>query len=398
MNIIEGNIATPKGFHADGIHAGLKKKKLDMGILYSDVKASAAAVFTTNAFKAAPVTVTKEAVTTGGTLQALIVNSGNANACTGVQGTQDAYDMQDYTATKLGIESSDVAVASTGIIGQMMDMDIIHSGIDQLNPLGGNHSALAEAILTTDTAKKELTVQAEIGGQTVTMSAVAKGSGMIHPNMATMLSFITTDANISSTLLQELLSEKTEVTFNQITVDGDTSTNDMVIVMANGMAENEEIIKDSEDYAIFKEMFEFVAQTMAKKIAQDGEGATKLIEVNVLGAKDELNARMIAKKVVGSSLVKTAMFGSDPNWGRIICAVGYSGAEINPSTVDIWLGNQKVLKDSQPLEFDKDAMQEVLAQDKVTVIIDLKQGEAFGTAWGCDLTYKYVEINALYHT
>ncbi|MDR0922544.1 MAG: bifunctional ornithine acetyltransferase/N-acetylglutamate synthase [Lactobacillales bacterium] len=397
MKIIDGTIATPKGFHADGIHCGLKKKKKDLGLIYSDTVAQAAAVFTTNQVKAAPIFVTKEAIMDG-QLQAILVNSGNANACTGNQGLEDAQATQEYIAEKLEISHKNIAVASTGIIGKLLDMEKIQSGIEQLSEIGGNATGFAEAILTTDTTKKEVVVEAEIGGALVKMAGVAKGSGMIHPNMATMLSFITTDAAISSQLLQELLAEKTEVTFNQITVDGDTSTNDMVVVLANGQAGNTEIQLGTSDYEIFRQMFHCVCGTLAKMIAKDGEGATKLIEVEVSGALDTLSARMIAKKVVGSSLVKTAIFGSDPNWGRIICAVGYSDVVVNPMTIDISLGNQLVLKDSQPVDFDKEAMQEELAKETVFIKIDLKQGEASGMAWGCDLTYKYVEINALYHT
>lgn len=396
MKIVEGTIASPIGFYADGKHCGLKKKRNDIGMIYSEVPAQAAAVFTTNKVEAAPVTLTKEAVKDG-VLQAIVVNSGNANACTGKQGLEDAIEMQQITARKYSIKTTDVAVASTGIIGKPMNMELIEKGIDLLERTGDSF-AFHEAILTTDTGTKELTIQAEIAGKIVTMSGVCKGSGMIHPNMATMLAFITTDVAIPHHLLQELLKEKTDKTFNQITIDGDTSTNDMVIVMANGAAGNPMIEKGTETYQLFSEMLHLMMETLAKLIAKDGEGATKLIEVNVLNAQNALDARMIAKKVVGSSLVKTAIFGKDPNWGRIICAVGYSGAAINPDSIDIYIGNIPVLLESQPQLFDLGTMEKILAENEIKIIIDLKQGPASGTAWGCDLSYKYVEINALYHT
>lgn len=397
MKIIEGTIASPKGFSADGKHCGLKKRKKDIGFIYSNVPAQAAAVFTTNKIQAAPITVTKQAIQSG-TLQAIVVNSGNANACTGKVGIEDAFTIQKIAAKKLAINQEDVAVASTGIIGQMLPMTIVAEGLDSLDQKTGDPFAFHEAILTTDTFTKQIVVEGLIDGKLVTVAGVAKGSGMIHPNMATMLSFITTDATISSELLQTLLKEQTEITFNQITVDGDTSTNDMVIVMANGASEIAEIKKETTAYQTFEEMFHFVSETLAKMIAQDGEGATKLIEVEVINGKDALSARMAAKKVVGSSLVKTAIFGEDPNWGRIICAVGYSGAEVNPDTIDIFLGKIQVLKNSQPQNFNQEKMKQVLKQKIIKIVVDLKIGKATGMAWGCDLTYKYVEINGLYHT
>lgn len=396
MKIVEGTIASPIGFYADGKHCGLKKKRKDIGTIYSEIPAQAAAVFTTNKVEAAPITVTKKAIKDG-SLQAVIVNSGNANACTGKLGLEDAIKMQQITAKKYSIKANDVAVASTGIIGKPMEMKLVKTGIDLLEKNGDSYG-FHEAILTTDTRTKELTIQAKFEDKTITMAGVCKGSGMIHPNMATMLAFITTDAAISHHLLQEILNEKTDKTFNQITIDGDTSTNDMVIVMANGAAENSMIEKDTEGYRLFSEMIHLMMETLAKMIAKDGEGATKLIEVKVLHTQNAIDARMIAKKVVGSSLVKTAIFGKDPNWGRIICAVGYSGITINPATIDIYLGNIPVLLDSQPQFFDSVEMERVLTENEIQIVIDLKQGTASGTAWGCDLSYKYVEINALYRT
>lgn len=397
MQIIDGTIASPKGFKATGLHAGLKKEKKDLGVIFSEVPANAAAVYTTNQVKAAPIFVTKEAMTNQ-KIQAVVVNSGIANACTGTLGLENAKEMQALTGLHLGVSQENVAVASTGVIGKQLPMETVESGINQIDLQNQEPYAFHEAILTTDTATKEIVVTDEINGQTVTMAGVAKGSGMIHPNMATMLAFITTDAQISEILLQEMLADKTETTFNQITVDGDTSTNDMVLLLANGLAENPMIEKNTEAYKKFLEMFQLVSETLAKMIAKDGEGATKLIEVQVVGALNETEARLVAKKVVGSSLVKTAMFGEDPNWGRIICAVGYAGSHTDPEKIDMWIGNQQLLKHSQPQEFDEITMKQTLEKEKICITVDLNIGEQSGKAWGCDLTYKYVEVNALYHT
>lgn len=397
MQIIDGTIASPKGFKATGLHAGLKKEKKDLGVIFSEVPANAAAVYTTNQVKAAPIFVTKEAMTNQ-KIQAVVVNSGIANACTGTLGLENAKEMQALTGLHLGVSQENVAVASTGVIGKQLPMETIEAGIRQIDLQNQAPYAFHEAILTTDTATKEIVVTDEINGQTVTMAGVAKGSGMIHPNMATMLAFITTDAQISETLLQEMLADKTETTFNQITVDGDTSTNDMVLLLANGLAENPVIEKNTEAYKKFLEMFQLVSETLAKMIAKDGEGATKLIEVQVVGALNETEARLVAKKVVGSSLVKTAMFGEDPNWGRIICAVGYAGSHTDPEKIDMWIGDQQLLKHSQPQEFDEITMKQTLEKEKICITVDLNIGEQSGKAWGCDLTYKYVEVNALYHT
>ncbi|MBS7576359.1 MULTISPECIES: bifunctional glutamate N-acetyltransferase/amino-acid acetyltransferase ArgJ [unclassified Enterococcus] len=397
MKEIIGNIASPIGFSADGVHAKMKKAKRDLGVVYSEVPANCAGVFTTNQVQAAPVKLDRE-VLKGGKLQAIIVNSGNANAVTGEQGMIDAKKTQDLLAAKLSIEASQVAVCSTGVIGKCLPMDKIEAGIELLDLERHQPEYFSESILTTDLVKKEIVVTEEFAGKTVTMSGVAKGSGMIHPNMATMLAFITTDANISSELLQQILAELTETTFNQITVDGDTSTNDTVLVMANGLSGQAEIQKESEDYAKFKLMLAKVMSVLAQKIAADGEGATKLIEVNVKGARNNLDARLMAKKIVGSPLVKTAIFGSDPNWGRIICALGYAGPAFNPEVVDIALAEQFVLKQAVPVSFEQEKMQAALNNKKVVIDVFLNQGESEGTAWGCDLTYAYVEINALYHT
>ncbi|OFI48940.1 bifunctional ornithine acetyltransferase/N-acetylglutamate synthase [Floricoccus tropicus] len=397
MEIIEGSMASPKGFHASGLHCGIKKKKLDIAWIYSEVPASVAGVFTTNQVKAAPVILDKEVIKNG-KIQAIIANSGNANACTGKQGFEDALSMQKLVARKLEIDSSLVAVASTGIIGQALPMDKIEQGICDLSKNPENVHGFEKAILTTDTKEKMITITDTIGGKEVVISACSKGSGMIHPNMATMLGFVTTDINIDSALLQEILSELTEVTFNQITVDGDTSTNDTVLIMANGLAKNNLIVKESTDYQLVKDLFKFVLTFLAKEIARDGEGATKLIEVTVEGANSSQDARMLAKSVVGSMLVKSAIFGHDPNWGRILCSLGYSGISFNPEDVNIELAEIPVFKSGQPIDFDHKKMQKALVVDEIKIAVQVGSGRHTGKAWGCDLTYDYVKINALYHT
>lgn len=398
MKKIDGTIASPKGFVADGLHCGLKRKKKDIGWLYSEKIASVAGVFTTNQVKAAPVILTKEKLALQ-KLQAIIINSGNANACTGEKGRMDAKEMCKLTAQALNIPAEYVAVASTGIIGKTLPMVQIKAGIELLEAKPIKEAqAFQEAILTTDTTQKVSVYQDDFDQYQVTVAGCAKGSGMIHPNMATMLGFITTDANISSSLLQELLSELTEVTFNQITIDGDTSTNDMVLVMANGMSGMPEIQKDAPEFAKFKAMFTQVLTDLAKMIAKDGEGATKLIETIVTGAKNVSDARMLAKSVVGSSLVKSAIFGQDPNWGRILCALGYSGVVFDPETIQIYLADTLVFENGQPTIFDANQLSESLKTDEVVIQVVLSDGSASSRAWGCDLTYEYVKINALYHT
>lgn len=398
MKKIDGTIASPKGFVADGLHCGLKRKKKDIGWLYSEKIASVAGVFTTNQVKAAPVILTKEKLALQ-KLQAIIINSGNANACTGEKGRMDAKEMCKLTAQALNIPAEYVAVASTGIIGKTLPMVQIKAGIELLEAKPIKEAqAFQEAILTTDTTQKVSVYQDDFDQYQVTVAGCAKGSGMIHPNMATMLGFITTDANISSSLLQELLSELTEVTFNQITIDGDTSTNDMVLVMANGMSGMPEIQKDAPEFAKFKAMFTQVLTDLAKMIAKDGEGATKLIETIVTGAKNVSDARMLAKSVVGSSLVKSAIFGHDPNWGRILCALGYSDVVFDPETIQIYLADTLVFENGQPTIFDANQLSESLKTDEVVIQVVLSDGSASSRAWGCDLTYEYVKINALYHT
>ena len=397
MKIIDGTIASPLGFSADGLHAGFKKKKLDFGWIVSEVPASVAGVYTTNKVIAAPLLVTKASIQKSQKLQAIVVNSGVANSCTGQQGLDAAYEMQRLTAQKLEIEPDLVGLASTGVIGEQLPMDTLKNGLSQIL-VSGKAEDFAEAILTTDTCTKTCVVTEEFGSDLVTMAGVAKGSGMIHPNMATMLAFITCDANISSATLQKALSQHVESTFNQITVDGDTSTNDMVLVMANGCRQNEEILPDTEEFEKFSKMLRYLMADLAKKIAKDGEGATKLIEVNVRHAKDERSGRMIAKSVVGSSLVKTAIFGQDPNWGRILAAIGYAGADVSVDNIDIWIAGIPVMQASSPVAFDHEETGDAMAGELLTLTIDLHDGDAEAQAWGCDLSYDYVKINALYRT
>lgn len=397
MKIIDGTIASPLGFSADGLHAGFKKKKLDFGWIVSEVPASVAGVYTTNKVIAAPLLVTKASIQKSQKLQAIVVNSGVANSCTGQQGLDAAYEMQRLTAQKLKIEPDLVGLASTGVIGEQLPMDALKNGLSQIL-VSGKADDFAEAILTTDTCTKTCVVTEEFGSDLVTMAGVAKGSGMIHPNMATMLAFITCDANISSATLQKALSQHVETTFNQITVDGDTSTNDMVLVMANGCRQNEEILTDTEEFEKFSKMLRYLMADLAKKIAKDGEGATKLIEVNVRHAKDEQSGRMIAKSVVGSSLVKTAIFGQDPNWGRILAAIGYAGADVSVDYIDIWIEGIPVMQASSPVAFDPEETSDAMAGELLTLTIDLHDGDAEAQAWGCDLSYDYVKINALYRT
>ncbi|KAA8369424.1 bifunctional glutamate N-acetyltransferase/amino-acid acetyltransferase ArgJ [Leuconostoc carnosum] len=390
------DIAKPIGFHADGQHVGLKHKSKDLGWIFSDVPAAVAGVFTTNQVQAAPIKLDKETIKDG-LLQAIIVNSGNANAVTGKIGHQHAKTMQQTAADSLNIDPNLVAVASTGIIGQVLPIDKVVNGIHQLH-ITGDSKAFAHAIMTTDTVEKSITIQSQIDGHTVTMSGVAKGSGMLHPNMATMLGFITTDASISPVLLQKALSEDVETSFNQITIDGDTSTNDTVLVMANGQAEHDKITTASSTYDHFKTMLHTVTTALSIGIASDGEGATKLLAVTVKNSESSLDARMVAKKVVGSSLVKTAMFGKDPNWGRIIAAIGASDVTVDPDIIDISLNTIPVMTDGAPTDFNQEAMTEALEQKKIAIDIDLHNGSASGQAWGSDLTYDYVKINALYST
>ncbi|QWU46727.1 MULTISPECIES: bifunctional glutamate N-acetyltransferase/amino-acid acetyltransferase ArgJ [Bacillus] len=395
-----GSIVTPKGFSAIGTANGLKKEKRDLGVIICEVPASCAAVYTTNQIQAAPLQVTKDSIAAEGKLQAIIVNSGNANACTGMKGLQDAYEMRALGAEHFGMKENYIAVASTGVIGVPLPMDIIRKGVATLIPTKEVSKArtFSEAILTTDLITKETCYEMIIDGEAVTIAGVAKGSGMIHPNMATMLSFITTDANIEHEILQTALSQITNHTFNQITVDGDTSTNDMVIVMASGLSETKTMDMEHKDWETFVFALQKVCEDLAKKIAQDGEGATKLIEVNVLGARTNEEAKQIAKQIVGSSLVKTAIYGEDPNWGRIISSIGQSEVTINPNTIDITLQSIAVLKNSEPQMFCEEEMKKKLQEHEIKIDACLNLGDETGSAWGCDLSYEYVKINACYRT
>ncbi|PGT81982.1 bifunctional ornithine acetyltransferase/N-acetylglutamate synthase [Metabacillus sp. B2-18] len=398
--IENGSIVSAKGFSADGVHAGLRYSKNDLGVIYSEVPASCAAVYTQSHFQAAPLKVTQESVAKENLLQAIIVNSANANACTGEQGLKDAFEMRERCASLFNIQPHYVAVASTGVIGEFLKMDKIRAGIQELNPQCSQEAseAFQTAILTTDLVMKNSCYEVEIDGKTVTIGGAAKGSGMIHPNMATMLSFVTTDANIDSASLQALLSEVTDKTYNQITVDGDTSTNDMVLVMANGKADNHSLNPNHPQWNDFKAAFQLVSEELAKQIAKDGEGATKLIEVEVTGAKTKQEANVVAKKIVGSSLVKTAVYGADANWGRIICAVGYSEAQVEPEKIDIFLGDLCLFTNNSPQSFSEESASNYLKQDSVKITVNLGVGDQAGKAWGCDLTYDYVKINASYRT
>ncbi|WP_248929455.1 bifunctional glutamate N-acetyltransferase/amino-acid acetyltransferase ArgJ [Paenibacillus hamazuiensis] len=402
FTVVEGgSVTTPKGFKAGGLHCGLKKtERHDLGVIVCEVPAAAAGVYTLNAFQAAPLRVTQESIAASGKLQAMLVNSGNANACTGKQGEDDARAMRAACAKAFGVAEHHVGVTSTGVIGELLPMGKVTAGIERLpehvSEAGGDD--FSQAILTTDLVKKETCVSLTVGGKTVHIAGAAKGSGMIHPNMATMLGFITTDANIDSANLQKLLSGVTDSTFNMITVDGDTSTNDMVVAMASGFAGNDPLTSAHPDWAAYESAFQYVAEYLAKAIARDGEGATKLIEVTVVGAVSDDAAKAIAKTVIGSSLVKSACFGADANWGRIIAAVGRAGQPVNTETVDIRLGDIVTLEQSRPVKFDEEKAAEYLKGDFVHIHVNLNMGSGKATGWGCDLTYDYVRINAAYRT
>ncbi|OPY57892.1 MAG: Arginine biosynthesis bifunctional protein ArgJ [Pelotomaculum sp. PtaU1.Bin035] len=397
---LPGGVTAAVGFQAGTASAGIKyKMKRDIALIYSTVPAVAAGVFTTNRVKAAPVLVSMRRIA-GGKAQAIVVNSGNANACNGEQGEQDALTMASTAAGALGISEEHVLVASTGVIGQKMPMGKVLPGILEaaggMNPEGG--AMAAEAIMTTDTVPKEAVRQIDVGGKKVTVGGMAKGSGMIHPNMATLLCFITTDAAISSACLNRALKHAVSNSFNLITVDRDTSTNDMAIVLANGIAGNPEIVGEGDDYLLFRDALTDVCISLAIDLARDGEGATKLIQVEVRNALTKEDARLAARAVAGSSLVKAAIFGRDANWGRVLCAAGYSGANFEPGQVDIFLGDEQVAQKGCSLEFSEERALDILDNDTVKVILDFNMGKSGATAWGCDLTYDYVRINGDYRT
>lgn len=404
---INGGVTVPKGFLASGLNAGIKNQtKKDMAMVFSSTPCAAAGVFTTNLVKAAPVKWDKEIVTTSPYVQAVVVNSGIANACTGAEGLGYCADTAAEAAAALNIPKTAVLVASTGVIGKQLPIDKIKSGVTALSKVLGSSredaKLAAEAIMTTDTKSKEIACTLELDGKQVTVAGMCKGSGMIHPNMCTMLCFVTTDVAISHELLQKALSEDVVDTFNMISVDGDTSTNDTVLVMANGQAENTPIIEEGEDYKTFCEALHFIMLELSKKIAGDGEGCTCLFEATVIGAKDKNQARTIAKSVVCSSLTKAAVFGHDANWGRILCAMGYSGAQFDPEVVDIWLeskaGTIKIVENGIATDYSEETATKILSEEEVIAKMDIKEGNETATAFGCDLTYEYVKINGDYRS
>lgn len=407
MKQIKGGITVVPGFEAAAAAAQIKYEgRTDMALIYSSVPCVAAGTFTTNVVKAAPVKWDQKIVKQGGAVQAIIVNSGIANACTGEEGMQYCEETAQTAAEVFGIQKEQVLVSSTGVIGKQLPMEKIQAGIHMLAQAKGNDklcgAEAAEAILTTDTHKKEAAVQLEIGGKAVTIGAMAKGSGMIHPNMCTMLSFLVTDAVIEKEVLQKVLSEDVEETYNMISVDGDTSTNDTVLFLANGLAQNASICPGTEEYKAFAAAVHTVNEQLAKAIAGDGEGATALLEVEVVGAADKEQAKKISKSVVCSNLTKTAVAGHDANWGRILCAMGYAGVSFVPEQVDLFLesaaGTVQILSDGVALPYSEEKATEILSEEKVKILADLKLGDGKATAWGCDLTHGYIDINADYRS
>ena len=404
LKVISGGVCAAKGFTASGIHCGIRhnRTKKDLALIYSEVKATAAAVYTTNLVKGAPLLVTKENIADG-MAQAVICNSGNANTCN-ANGVEIAKRMCSSLSNSLKIDAKDVVVASTGVIGQPLNIDVIEKGIPDLvkNLAENGGTDAAEAIMTTDLAKKEVAVEFTVGGKVCRMGGIAKGSGMIHPNMATMLVFITTDAAISSEMLSKALKTDVQNTFNMISIDGDTSTNDMVTVLANGLAGNEMITKEGEDFNAFMTALNSITVSLCKMIAGDGEGATKLLECSVIGATDEKTAKTVAKSVICSSLTKAAMFGADANWGRVLCAIGYSGADVDVNKIDVAFisnkGRVDVCKNGAGVEFSEEKAKEILLEKEIVIDVNLNSGDACSKAWGCDLTYDYVKINGDYRT
>ena len=406
MHLLENKgVTAPKGFLAAGIHCGVRKNhsKLDLALIYSEVPGNAAGVYTKNKVKGYPLYITKDHLADK-KAQAIIINSGNANTCTGDDGLLKAKQMADFQAKALNIKTEDVLVASTGVIGVPLNIDKIKKGIplltEKLSTEGSEDAA--HAIMTTDKVKKEIAVEFTIGGKTVTLGAIAKGSGMIEPNMGTMLSFLTTDLNISSELLEEALKESTKISYNRVSVDGDTSTNDMVLIIANGLADNKEIVTKNADYYTFLNVLNKENISLAKMIARDGEGANKLIECIVYNAENKKDAEILSKSVINSPLVKTAMFGSDANWGRVLCALGYSGVDINPNTIDLYfksdLDEIKVCENGQGTSFDEIKAKEILLREEIKILVDMKSGTESAIAWGCDLSYDYVKINGEYRS
>ena len=404
MNIIKGGVCAAKGYKANGIHCGIRKNlvKKDIALIVSDVEANAAAVYTTNLVKGAPIAVTKENIANG-KARAMVCNSGNANTCN-ANGPEIARKMCAIVARETGVDAKDVIIASTGVIGQPLNIEPIDTHMAELAAglrYDGDVDA-AEAIMTTDTIKKEAAVEFELGGKTCHLGGIAKGVGMIHPNMATMLVFITTDAAISSEMLQKALSTDIANTFNMVSVDGDTSTNDMVSIMANGLAGNPEIVSEGEDFTTFMTALNTVCVYLCRVLAGDGEGASKLLECSVKGAPDLAAAKTVAKSVICSSLVKAAMFGSDANWGRVLCAIGYAGVPLDVMKIDVDFHSAKgtiaVCRNGSGVEFSEEKAKEILLEKEIDILVNLNQGSASATAWGCDLTYDYVKINGDYRS
>ena len=407
VKIIPGGVTAAKGFEAAAAAAEIKYKgRTDMALIYSELPCKAAGTFTTNVVKAAPVKWDQKIVAESPFAQAVVVNSGIANACTGEEGYGYCRDTAEECAKVFGVPESAVLVASTGVIGMQLPIDRLKKGITLLKEAKGSTTehgtAAAKAIMTTDTIHKEIAVQIELGGKTVTIGGMCKGSGMIHPNMCTMLGFVTTDARISKEMLQKAVSEDVKDTFNMISVDGDTSTNDTLLVLANGAAENQEICSENEDYKQFAAALNVVDTYLAKKMAGDGEGATALFEVKIVGAKTKKDAVTLSKSVVTSSLVKAAIYGHDANWGRILCAMGYSGVQFDPEKVDLFFesaaGKLQIIENGVAVDYSEEEATRILSEPEVTALADVKMGDAFATAWGCDLTYDYVKINADYRS
>ena len=407
MRIIEGGVTAAQGFEAAGIEAAIKyQNRKDMALVYSQTPCRAAGVFTSNVVKAAPVLWDQEIVAHAPAVQAVVVNSGIANACTGQQGYDCCRQTAEKTAQLLGIASDAVLVASTGVIGNQIPVEKLLAGVEQLaaakKDTAEAGTMAAEAIMTTDTVSKQAAVQIELGGKTVTIGGMCKGSGMIHPNMCTMLAFVTTDAVISREMLQTALREDVVDTFNMISVDGDTSTNDTLVVLANGAAGNPEITDRGEDYVKFQEALNYINTTLAKKMAGDGEGATALFETKVIHAASKEDARILSRSVIGSSLCKAAIFGHDANFGRFLCALGYSGVSFDPEKIELFFENEEksilIYKDGAAVEYSEKEATQVLASPEVRVLVDMHMGEEEATAWGCDLSYEYVKINADYRS
>ena len=407
MKIINGGVTAAKGFQAASAAAGIKYQgRTDMALIYSEKPCAAAGTFTTNVVKAAPVKCDQEIVYHHPAAQAVVCNSGIANACTGEEGFGYCRETATAAAEALSISEDSVLVASTGVIGMQLPIEKLAAGVKMMAPeLDGSMKAgnlAAKAIMTTDTVEKEAAVQIELGGKTVTVGGMCKGSGMIHPNMCTMLSFVTTDANISKELLQEALSQDVKDTYNMVSVDGDTSTNDTVLLLANGLAGNEKITEKGPDYETFCQALNYVNTALAKKIAGDGEGATALFEVKIIGAESKEQAVTLSKSVVSSSLTKAAIYGHDANWGRILCAMGYSGARFDPEKVDLYFesraGRIKIMENGVSTGYSEEEATKILSENEVTAIADIKMGDCTATAWGCDLTYDYVKINADYRS